>query len=109
MANGTSELGFIIFISSFLSILTFLMLSLPEAMRFINIFDFAIFGGNIILVAGTCVIATGLPCAVGLGVFAVINIIQYILVENFIIKLLIFTPLTIGIIYVMSRLARGGG
>jgi len=109
MSNIATELSFILFISSFLSVLAFLMSSLPIGLQFINIFDFIWFGGGIIGVAGTCAVVTGIPCAIALVVFGVISIFQYIIVQDAILKLLIFTPIVIGLIYTVSRLARGGG
>ena len=109
MSNIATELSFIIFVSSFLAFLGYFMGLLPAAMQFINTFDFIFFGGSIIGVAGTCAIVTGIPCGIALVVFGVISIFQYIIVQDAILKLLIFTPIVIGLIYVISRLARGGG
>jgi hypothetical protein len=109
MSNIATELSFVIFVSSFLAVLTYLMSLLPVTMQFINAFDFFFLGGGIIGVAGTCAIVTGLPCAGALIVFGLISVYQYVIVEDAILKLLIFTPLIIGLLYVVSRLARGGG
>lgn len=109
MANISTELGFILFMSSFLAILGYFMSLLPSTMQFINTFDFLILGGGFIGVAGTCAIVTGIPCAGALIVFGLINVYQYIIVTNSLIKLIIFTPIIIGLVYVVSRLARGGG
>jgi hypothetical protein len=109
MATVSTELSFILFVSSFLAVLTFLSGLLPSSLRFMNIFDFTWFGGGIIGVGSLCAVVSGIPCAVGLAVFGIASIYSYIVVQDAILKLLIFTPMIIGLIYVISRLGKGGG
>jgi hypothetical protein len=69
-------------------------------------FDAIALIGGIVLIAGTCVVATGLPCA---GALLLVNGVVFFSVGNTLVALLIFTPLTITLSYVLSRLGRGGG
>lgn len=107
--KGITETSFIISIGFFFGFLAFMMTIVPAEYQFINSFDFAYFGGSIIAIAGTCVVATGLPCAAALGIWGFVSIFEYIIVSGDWLKLLIFTPIVFSIIYVISRLARGGG
>ncbi len=101
------------FILSFMILVSFLAFAntyLPPEMQFINTFDYAFFGGSIIAVGGVCVIATGIPCAIALAVFGVASWFTYIVIaETFsAIKLLIFVPIVITLIYIMVKeLGRG--
>jgi hypothetical protein len=105
------EWKFILAYSIFLVVLMFIQ-SLPDFppdLKIISPFDFAWFTGGIISVAGACVIASGIPCAVALGVFGFISVWNYLIVSIEWVKLLIFTPLVVTLIYIISKLGRGGG
>jgi len=93
----------------FLAFLTFISELAPPEYKIMNPFDFIWLTGGIVGVAGSCVIWTGLPCAAALGVFTVGSILNYLFLQSSVIKLLVFTPLSVLLIYVVSRLARGGG
>jgi hypothetical protein len=89
--------------------LALILLGMPEAYSFVNTFDLTLMSGEIIGVAGACVIATGLPCAGALAIFGLLNIVAFIVVADNIIKFVIFTPLTVVFIYLIAKLARGTG
>jgi hypothetical protein len=97
------------FILFFMSILGFFSLFLPPPLRVMSPFDFVWFGGGMLGVAGACAVATGVPCAIALGIFGVVSLITYVVILVSWIKLLIFMPIVVIVIYIASRLARGGG
>lgn len=104
-----ADVKFIFGVVAMLAFFAYLNTLLPAEYQFINTFDFAWLGGGIVGIAGTCVIATGLPCAVALGVFGFVSVWAYVIVSNEIIKLLVFTPILITVIYIVSKMARGNG
>jgi hypothetical protein len=103
------EWRFLLFVMMFFAFLGLLMAMLPSNLRFFSPFDFAWFGGALLGVAGTCVIATGIPCAVALTVFGFVSFLMYVVVSFSIFKIVIFVPLIIVLIYIVARLGRGGG
>jgi hypothetical protein len=107
----SGEWVFILFFISILVILAFLMSQpdYPEDMKFINTFDWVWFSGGMVGIAGACVVTTGLPCAIALTIFGVVTVFKYVIVSFEWIKLLIFVPLIVTMIYIMSKLGRGGG
>ena len=107
----TGEWVFILFFISIFAVLGFLMLQpdYPESLKFMSLFDFAWFTGGIIAVSGACVVVSGIPCAIALSVWGVITVWNYIIVNTDWIKLLIFTPLVVCLIYIIAKLGRGGG
>jgi len=107
--KGEMEAKILMTILFFLAILGFFTAILPPELQVIKPFDFVWFGGGIIAVAGACVIATGVPCAAALGIFGVASLLKYIVVSNSWLNLVIFMPITIIIVYIVSKLARGGG
>jgi len=102
-----SNLKTLIFIVSFLAFLSYMSYIAPNQYRVISPFDFAWFSGGIIGVASACVISTGLPCAGALAIFSFFTIFKYLLISSRILTFLIMTPLSIAIIYIVARLARG--
>ena len=93
------------FILAFFSALIYL--GLPEDLQLLNSVDLTIFSTEIVTVAGTCVIATGLPCA-GIMIFwSFVNFYTFLIVSNELVKILIITPILLGVIYVIAELARG--
>ena len=72
----------------------------------ITAFDMAFFGIQFIAIAGTCVVATGLPCA---GALAFFTIASFFIVQNTLLNTLIFIPITVAVAFVISKLARGQG
>jgi hypothetical protein len=104
-----SETKVILTIMFFFAFLGFMSAILPPPLRILSPFDFLWFGGGIIGVGAACGIVTGLGCTVALGIFGVVSLVAYLVVFVSWIKLLIFMPITIIIVYLISRLARGGG
>lgn len=118
MGKISTELDFIIafaFMLSFYGVL--ILFGLPSQYQFINAFDGIWLSGGMIGVSLACTLATGftlpiigaITCATATGIWAIAGIWTYIVVNNDVIKLIIFTPLTLGLIYVISKLIRGGG
>jgi hypothetical protein len=93
----------------FMSVLGFMSIYLPVSMQVLSPFDFVWFGGGIVGVAGACAVATGLLCAPALVIFGVVSMFAYIVILVSWIKLLIFMPIVVVVVYLASRLARGGG
>ena len=106
----TTELKLVLFFAGFISFVALLLaLGMPEEYAPINKLDLTIFGGSVIGVASACVVITGVPCAVALAVFGVITFFENVVFASTFLQTLIFIPVSIGIIYVMSKLGRGGG
>lgn len=112
------EIGFIVFLAFFFSIMLFIQAlpGYPDSLKFINVLDVAWIGIGTASIGGLCMIPgslisaiTAVPCIAALGVFGGVTIYQYIIVQTEFIKILIMTPLMVGLIYIISRLARGGG
>lgn len=93
----------------FLGFLAFFSAIAPQDYRFVSLIDLGWLMVSFVGVAGSCAVATGLPCAGALAVFSFINLFQYIVVTNDIIKTLLFTPIVMAIMYLAIRIARGGG
>jgi len=106
-----AEIKFLISLMSFYAFLLFLFqfTDIPDDMKFFSGWDFAWFGGGIIGVASACVVWSGVPCAAALAVFGLGTLWSYVVVSFEWLKILIFTPLLIGTVYVISKLGRGGG
>jgi len=104
-----SETQIFLTLFAFLSFLSFFSEIAPKEYRFITLIDMLWLIGSFIGVAGACAVATGLPCAGALAVFSFLNIFQYIVVTNDVIKTLLFTPIVILMMYYAIRIARGGG
>lgn len=80
----------------------------PPEWQPINAFDLVWFAGGILTVAGTCAIVTGIPCAGALAIFGIISLLQYVIINQQYLKML-FLPLVVIVVYIVSRLAKGGG
>lgn len=74
--------------------------------QFITGFSALVMVGSFVGVAGACAIATGLPCAAAL---IAATGLTFFLTPNPLVSLLIFTPITVTLAYIISRLAKGGG
>lgn len=100
------DVGYIMSIGLFLAFLIvitgLIQVSFP-AFHIIDVFDFAALGISFIVVAGACVLATGIPCAGALVFFSFAN---FIIFSNTILWFL-FTPLTLTMAYLVAKLARG--
>lgn len=95
------------------------ILGMPSDYQLVNGFDFAWFGGGVVAITTGCVVLTGIPCAVLEASYGALTILGYFGLGGFlttgtvgtvaVIKALVMTPLSILLIYVISKLARGGG
>jgi hypothetical protein len=104
------EAGIFFSIMVFMAFLTWIGTMTPPEYQIISPFSFATLGASLIGVAGACAIATGLPCAGALAVFGVFDMLaQYFTTTFDWVKLLIFTPISMLLLYLAIRLARGGG
>jgi len=106
--KGITTVRFLLTFMIFLAFLGFIS-TLPGAPRILEPFDFVWFVGGMLGVAGACAVATGVPCAGAIAIFGLVSIYKYVIVRVEWIKLLIFTPLLVVLIYIVLRLARGGG
>lgn len=68
--------------------------------------DLAIFAGEITTITLACVVITGIPCAGVFGFWTMTNLLNYVLTGE-LIKLILFAPLFVVLIFVLSKLARG--
>ena len=111
------ELDFIIAFVTMAALFAMLgILGMPSYYNIMNTFDFLWLGGGIVAVTTGCVVLTGIPCAILEASYGFATLLTYIgtgilasgSIENMI-KGLIFTPISIGLIYIISKLARGGG
>lgn len=105
----TNEAGILFSILIFFGFLSAMSLFLPEPLQFFTAFDFAGLGLGIVGVAGACAIATGIPCGVAIAIYSVYNFVQYYILSDSVLKLVIFLPISIMLIYIIMRIARGGG
>jgi len=111
MTTISTELGLVVFIMAFFGIYTFIssLPNFPNEMKLISPLSSLALIGGFPAVAGTCVVITGLACGVGLGIFTAINLVLAYTSPNSIISLAIIIPALVGLIYIGSKLARGGG
>jgi hypothetical protein len=111
MTQISTELGLIVFIVAFFGIYIFLTSQpdTPSDFKFLSSTSLYIFTAGIPAIAGTCAVATGIPCAIGLGFYAVANLISAYYSSSTLIALIVMTPMMVGVIYIVSKLARGGG
>jgi hypothetical protein len=119
MAQISTELSFLVafsFVICFFLLLNYL--GLPSEYQLVSTFDFLWLAGGMIGIGAACTLITGVACVIGGAVWGVGTLITYIgvgfLTANpdstlTLIKGFFFTPLTMGITYIESKLARGGG
>jgi len=107
----TAETQVVLTLLAFLAFLTFIsnLPDTPSEYKIISPFDFVWFAGGIIGVASSCSIWTGIPCAAALAVFGLVSFFNYLVVNYEVVKLLIFMPVVVTLIYIVARLGRGGG
>ena len=107
--KGETDTKILLSIFFFMAFLGFLVVyaNLPSGFQFVNVFDFTWFIGGAVTIGGTCVIATGLPCAGALAIFSIATFWNYIIVQVSWVELLIFTPIVAIIMIIMIRIARG--
>ena len=102
-----SDTSFMVGVMAFVAVIVFIgtqVASTYPEMQILTGFDAVVFSTSIIAIAGTCVIATGLPCAAALVFF---NAVTFFVVSNPIVAALIFMPITLGISIMLAHLARG--
>lgn len=107
MKGQTSDTVFVLGLMFFIAFLSWLTLQIqgtyPEFTT-IKSFDMLFFAGEIITIAGACVISTGLACAGSLAFFSATS---FFIVENLILNILIFMPISVAVAFTLARLARG--
>lgn len=122
MATISTELNFIVFLASLITIFGVINYYMPVAYQIFSNFDLLWLGGSFFTVAGACVVAPALTGAIACPLVILIagigTIINYFGLSILgitstttmtIIKSIIIIPLVIGYLYVISKLARGGG
>ena len=111
MTTVSTELGLLVFIISFFGVYTFIstMPNFPNQMKFMSSTSTFVFTVGIPAIAGTCVVITGIPCAVAITIYAIANLVIAYFSPNTLINLIIIVPSMVGVIYIVSKLARGGG
>lgn len=105
-ANETGILAGIIF---FLAFVGFVSIYLPTSFKIISPFNFIFLTAQITAVATACVVTTGIPCAAVLIVAFIANLLAIFTAYQTIIQTLIITPISIIIVFILMRLAKGGG
>jgi len=107
----TTEVEVIIFIVFFLAFLG--LISVISEYKIVDTFDFLWFGGSLLGLATACSlnipIAGGIACGGAVAIFGAVTFLKYIIWGGEFIKLIIFLPLIAVLLYVISRLIRGGG
>jgi len=93
----------------FLAIAGFISTLMPAELRLISPFNFVLLGGSFVGIAGSCAIATGLVCAGALVVVGILNLFAMFVTNIGWVGAVIFVPLTMVIMYLAVRVARGGG
>jgi len=116
-------IGKIIF---FLTVAAFISLMLPVQAQFISVGNLAVFGASTAITAGICVVTTGIPCAIALGVSGLSTVLGSLLTgldladvpifEQLVntspyswIGTLILTPISIILTLYIAHVARGKG
>ena len=106
-----TETGVIIFIVFFLAFLG--LISAISEYKIVDTFDFLWFGGSLLGLATACSlnipIVGGIACGAAVTIFGAVTFLKYVLWGGELIKLMIFLPLIAVLLYVISRLIRGGG
>jgi hypothetical protein len=107
----TTETQIVLTLMAFLAFLTFIsnLPDTPNEYKIISPFDFIWFTGGILGVAASCSIWTGIPCAAALAIFGLVSFFNYLVINYEVVKLLIFMPVIVTLIYIVARLGRGGG
>jgi hypothetical protein len=101
--TDTKILMGIMFFIAFILFITVGIQSTNPSFQMMNVFDFGIFVAEIVAVSGTCVIATGLPCA---GAMAFFGFTTFFMFSNTLFWV-IMTPLTVVVAFIIAKLARG--
>jgi hypothetical protein len=104
-----TKLEFVLTIAFLFGFLAFMNTVLPAQYKFATTLDLVVFIGQIIGIGAACVITTGIPCAAAIGVGAAFTVGTYFATDFNLLKIMIFTPLQIGMIWTIISLARGDG
>lgn len=91
-----------LFLAFILGITVLIQASFPS-FQIIDSFSFIALAASFLAVAGTCVIATGIPCAGALAIFGALNFFVF----STTVAWVIFTPLTLTLAYIVAKLGRG--
>jgi hypothetical protein len=109
MKGQGAETAFVLTLLVFVSVAAFLTLSISQTFPGFTIlsgFDLTALGTEFFVIAGTCVITSGIPCAAALVLSTVFNL--FVIPQGLLFTLIVL-PLSITLAYVIARLARGGG
>jgi hypothetical protein len=93
----------------FLAFIGFISTMLPSQFQLITPLNFLFLTGQITAIAAACVVTTGIPCAAVLVASFFANLLAIFFSLQTILQTLIITPISIVILYIFMRLAKGGG
>ena len=110
-----SDINFIYAFAVVMAFSSLLILAgLPEELQIIDTFDMTWLSGGIIGIATACAIGASVPvfggliCGGAVTVWGILGIWEYVIVSDEYIKLIVFTPIVIGLIYIISsKIVRG--
>lgn len=114
-----AELGFIFAFACAIALVIFLIaVGMPSEYAFVDAFDFTVLAVSLVGTGIACSVWGGVACAIGGSIFSGATFMTYVGagflttggIEGLaLLKAFIFTPLTIAVMYIMGKLARGGG
>lgn len=102
-----SDTSLMVSIIIFISVAFFLNTILPPEYQFMNSYNIALLSAETAAIVGTCVVATGLPCAGAIGAVTVANFLIAFYTTISWLNMLILTPLMFTVSWLLYRLARG--
>lgn len=115
---GDNEKYILAFGAAFAFMSLLVVMGMPTGYQFMGAFDFVWLGGGLVTVTAACVVITGVPCAAAEAIFGFATLLTYIGIPvitsgtvgaEAVIRAVIMTPLSLLLIYIISKLARGGG
>jgi len=99
------------FLYGFLMLLSFFallyFLEIPINMLYIQPFDIFLVASSLFAITVGCVIVTGIPCALAVTTFGIIDAGYFMTVPDGAIKIMIFTPMIILFLFVLFKFAKG--
>lgn len=102
-----SDTSLMVSIMLFVSVVFFLNTILPQEYQFMDNYNIALLSAETAAIVGTCVIATGLPCAGAIAGVTVANFLIAFYTAIPWLNMLILTPLMFTVSWLLYRLARG--
>jgi hypothetical protein len=81
----------------------------PTQFVVLNPISFGFMAAQIGIITAGCVVVTGLPCVAVLTATFILNLLFWIFSLQTLVQILVMTPLTVVILYILMRLAKGGG